>query len=128
MPEKILKFQFLLLIFFIAFFSILETCNLGVVTAKNEAFGRVTIEYMLMRMPVIVADSGANPELIDNGVTGMIYHLGNVVELADAIQVYIKNPALLEEQGEKAYEKAVEEFSAEKNADSIYAEMLGIVK
>mgnify|MGYP002624052332 FL=1 len=109
-------------------FSILETCNLGVVTAKNEAFGRVTIEYMLMRMPVIVADSGANPELIDNGVTGMIYHLGNVVELADAIQVYIKNPALLEEQGEKAYEKAVEEFSAEKNADSIYAEMLGFVK
>lgn len=109
-------------------FAILETCNLGVVTARDEAFGRVTIEYMLMRMPVIVSDSGANPELIDNGYTGMIYHLGNTEELANAIQKYISNPVLLEEHGSQAYKKATEEFSAEKNADLIYAELLDIVK
>lgn len=109
-------------------FSILENCNLGVVTAKNEAFGRVTIEYMLMRMPVIASDSGANPELIDNGSTGMIYHLGNTEELADTIQKYVNNPVLLDEQGGKACSKAVEEFSAERNTELIYAEMLNLIK
>lgn len=107
-------------------FSILETCNLGVVTARDEAFGRVTIEYMLMRMPVIASNSGANPELIDNGSTGMIYHLGNTEELADTIQKYVNNPTLLEEQGGKAYSKAVKEFSAERNAELVYAEMLDL--
>ena len=108
-------------------FAVLKTCNLGIVTARNEAFGRVTIEFMLMRMPVIASDSGANPELIVNGSTGMIYHLGNAEELADAIQKYVINPALLEEQGGKAYSKAVEDFSAERNAELIYAEMLKVV-
>lgn len=108
-------------------FAVLKTCNLGIVTARNEAFGRVTIEYMLMRMPVIASDSGANPELIVNGSTGMIYHLGNTVELADTIRKYVINPALLEEQGSKAYLRAVEDFSAERNAELIYAEMLKVV-
>lgn len=109
-------------------FAVLKTCNLGIVTARNEAFGRVTIEFMLMRMPVIASDSGANPELIVNGSTGMIYHLGNTVELADTIRKYVINPALLEEQGSKAYLRAVEDFSAERNAELIYAEMLNLIK
>ena len=98
------------------------------VTAKDEAFGRVTIEYMLMRMPVIASDSGANQELVDSGSTGMIYHLGNTEELANAIQMYVNNPALLAEQGSKAYSKAIDEFSAEKNAELIYAEMLNMIQ
>ncbi len=109
-------------------FSILGKCNLGVVMAKDEAFGRVTIEYMLMRMPVVAADSGANPELIDDGETGKIYQLGNVYGLADAIQMYVDSPDLLEAQGEKAYLKAVSKFSAERNADLIYKEILNVVK
>ena len=108
-------------------FAILETCNLGVVTARDEAFGRVTIEYMLMKMPVVASDSGANPELVDDGITGMIYHLGNVLELADSIRVYANNPTLIEQQGENAYTKAVSEFSAEKNADLIYSEVEKII-
>ena len=109
-------------------FEVLRVCNLGIVTAKDEAFGRVTIEYMLMRMPVVAARSGANEELINNGSTGTIYHLGNVSELAESIQTYIDNPNLLEEQGKVAYAKAVNEFSAEKNAEFIYDEMLNILQ
>ncbi len=109
-------------------FEILRVCNLGIVTAKDEAFGRVTIEYMLMRMPIVAAKSGANEELIDNGYTGTIYHLGDVSELAESIQTYIDNSNLLEEQGKHAYAKAVNEFSAEKNAEFIYDEMLNILQ
>ncbi len=101
-------------------FSILREMNLGIVTAKDEAFGRVTIEEMLMRLPVIASDSGANPELVTPGITGDLYPLGDVETLADKIKQYMLNPEWLQEQGTKAYERAVRDFSAESNAERVW--------
>lgn len=101
-------------------FGVLQGMNVGVVCATDEAFGRTTIEFMLMKMPVVVSDSGANAELVRDGVDGMVYPLGNVSALADAIRNYVENPKLLDEHGEAAYEHARENFSAEQNAEIIY--------
>ena len=101
-------------------FGTLQDMNLGVVCAHDEAFGRTTIEFMLMHMPVVVSDSGANPELITPGKTGEIYPLHNVERLADAIEQYVKNPELLQMQGDDAAKVAKRDFSAEKNAELIY--------
>lgn len=109
-------------------FGVLKEMNLGVVAAKDEAFGRVTIEFMLMHMPVVVSDSGANPELIEVGKTGMIYPLGDAERLADCIEEYIKHPELLQTQGDAAAKVAKEEFSAEKNAELIYEQIEKAIK
>lgn len=101
-------------------FGALQNMNLGVVCARDEAFGRVTIEFMLMHMPVVVSDSGANPELIAHGKTGAIYPLGKVEMLANAIENYVHHPKLLQSQGDMAAEVAKRDFSAEKNAELIY--------
>lgn len=104
-------------------FGALQEMNLGVVAARDEAFGRVTVEYMLMHMPVIVSDSGANPELVENGKTGMIYPLGNAERLADCIEYYVKHPEFLQTQGDAAAESAKNNFSAERNAELIYEQI-----
>ena len=109
-------------------FGVLKDMNLGVVTARDEAFGRVTIEYMLMHMPVVVSDSGANPELIEEGKTGMIYHLGNFGQLADYIEEYVKHPELLQKQGDVAAKVAKENFSASRNAELIYEQIKKAIK
>lgn len=101
-------------------FGALQNMNLGVVCARDEAFGRVTIEFMLMHMPVVVSDSGANPELITQGKTGAVYPLGKVEMLANAIENYVHHPKLLQSQGDMAAEVAKRDFSAEKNAELIY--------
>lgn len=101
-------------------FTVLKEINLGVVCAKCEAFGRTTIEFMLMKMPVVVSDSGANPELIRNGQDGYIYPSGDVDALAETIKRYVVQPELLQLQGESAYQYAIDNFSAEKNAEAIY--------
>ena len=101
-------------------FGALQNMNLGVVCARDEAFGRVTIEFMLMHMPVVVSDSGANPELIAHGKTGAVYPLGKVERLANAIENYVHHPELLQSQGDMAAEVAKRDFSAEKNAELIY--------
>lgn len=104
-------------------FGALQEMNLGVVCARDEAFGRTTIEFMLMHMPVIVSDSGANPELIEEGKTGMIYPLDNAERLADCIEHYVKHPELLQLQGDAAAEVARKNFSAERNAELIYEQI-----
>lgn len=101
-------------------FAVLKGMNLGVVSATDEAFGRTTIEFMLMKMPVVVSDSGANAELIRNGQDGCVYPSGDADALAAAIKRYVEHPELLQVQGNSARQYAVDNFSAEKNAESIY--------
>lgn len=101
-------------------FAVLKAMNVGVVSATDEAFGRTTIEFMLMKMPVVVSDSGANAELIRNGQDGCVYPSGDADALAAAIKRYVEHPELLQVQGKSARQYAVDNFSAEKNAESIY--------
>lgn len=108
-------------------FDVLQKMNLGVVTAHDEAFGRVTIEYMLMKMPVIVSRSGASPELVKSGQTGIIYELGDVEALADGIEKYCSSPDLLVSQGEAAFSDATERFSAGSNMEHIYNQIVEVL-
>ena len=101
-------------------FAVLKEMNLGVVSATDEAFGRTTIEYMLMKMPVVVSDSGANAELMRNGQDGYVYPSGDAYALAAAIKRYVEHPELLQVQGESARQNAINNFSAETNAEAIH--------
>lgn len=109
-------------------FDVLQQKNLGVVAARDEAFGRVTVECMLMKMPVIASRSGGSPELIKPGVTGDLYDLGDVDALANLIEKYDKNPELLAEQGHNAAIDVAERFSAVNNAENIYKQIVDVVK
>lgn len=109
-------------------FGMLQEMNLGVVCAKDEAFGRTTIEFMLMKMPVVVSDSGANKELVCEGINGNVYPIGDVAALAKRIRGYVERPELLDVHGEAAYEHARENFSAEQNADVIYKTIKEVMK
>ena len=101
-------------------FGILQQMNLGVVTARDEAFGRVTVECMLMQMPVIASRSGGSPELIKPGATGNLYDLGDTEALAELIEGYVKQPEMMVKQGQFAAIDVAERFSAVSNAESIY--------
>lgn len=108
-------------------FQILQGMNLGVVAARDEAFGRVTVEFMLMRMPVIASRSGANAELIEPGVSGEVYPLGDPIALADAIEQYVRNPELLDIHGRAGELSAKQFFSAEKNAEAVYEQIQNVI-
>lgn len=61
----------------------------ALVCSRAEAFGRITPEYMSIGLQVIASNTGANPELIENGVNGYIYNHKNIEDLAFKIlQIY----------------------------------------
>ncbi len=64
----------------------MRSSDVVLVCSKSEAFGRVTIEAMAAGKPVIGARCGATPELIRDGVNGLLYDLGDSKDLANKIK------------------------------------------
>ena len=65
----------------------IRIADVVLVCSRWEAFGRVTVEAMLVGKSIIgTANSGGTAELIHDEETGLLYEAGNHVELADKIQ------------------------------------------
>lgn len=99
---------------------VLDTMDIGVVCSRSEGFGLVTCEYMESSMPVVGADSGATPELIDDGYNGYLYPLGKVDILADKLKELIIDKNKRIRMGMNAYERVYMNFSIKKNTDEMY--------
>ena len=95
-------------------------CQIGVMASRMEAFGRVTVEYMLSGLLTIASDTGANPELLRNGKDGLLYESGNPESLAKCLIWCEKNRSKMQEMANRAQLEARERFSSEKTAYSIY--------
>ena len=52
----------------------------------KEQFGRVVIESLASRTPVVAADSGELPSLVDSTGGGWIFHEGNAASLAASVR------------------------------------------
>ena len=100
-----------------------------VLPSHNEPFGRVLIEAMALGVPVIGADSGAVPEIIDDGEDGFLVPLDAPDSLAEAI-FNLYNHTLLRKRIEKAgWEKVNKKFSAKvysENIEKIYNKVLSV--
>lgn len=99
---------------------LLKTMDVGLTTSYNEAFGRVTIEYMMNHLAVIASDGGANLEIITDDVDGFIYPAGNDLVLADKMQCLITDNQTRKMLAEKGFEKAMNNFSSTANSDNIF--------
>lgn len=101
--------------------------DVEIVSSVSEAYGRVTVEGMLSRNPVIVSNSGASMELVQDGVTGLVYECGNPASLADRMQQLISDVEACKEMGERAYKYAMEHELLDKSVDElekVYCEVL----
>ena len=93
--------------------------DVEIVASVSEAFGRVTAEAMFARNPVIASDAGANPELVEDCETGLIFHNMNVESLAAKMRYLIENREMIPSMGENAFHYAVERYTIGHNADNI---------
>ncbi len=104
----------------------MRAADVMLICSHWEPFGRVTIEAMLAGKPVIGANSGATAELIQDGVTGLLYDSGNHDELADKIQYLCKNPEERLKLGAAARVWATDRFTQERYAKEVF-DLLGEV-
>lgn len=107
---------------------IASTMDVGIMSSHCEAFGRATVEYMFQNLAVIVNDSGANPEIITDGQTGLIYMHDSAKSLADKMQMLIENKNLLKELGNNGRKEAIKRFQSDDNTRSIYTLYNNVLK
>lgn len=63
--------------------------NQGVLLTRWEGFGLVLAEYMVAGVPIIATDIDSVPELVQNGVNGLLVEVNNPFSTAEAsIQIY----------------------------------------
>jgi len=87
--------------------------DVGIMCSKAEGLGRVTIEYMLLGMPVIASNGGANSEIVINKQNGILFTLENIDELSNAVEFCLNNRDEIRRMGENARRDVEKRFSAD---------------
>lgn len=80
------------------------------------------LEAMAMRRAVVATPVGAIPELVDDGVNGILVPPGDAAALADALERLLADPPLRQRIGDAARRKVEERFDIRRNIGR-YAEL-----
>lgn len=98
----------------------LQDMNIGLMLSKHEAFGRVTVEYMMHYVCVIASNTSANPEIIHDGENGVLYDFGSPEQLASKIELLVTDRKLMKHLAGKGYDDAMREYLSVANSNKIY--------
>jgi glycosyltransferase involved in cell wall biosynthesis len=98
---------------------IMNSIDLLLHTPLNEGLGRVILEAMICEKPVVAADVGGIPEIIDHGIQGFLVPAGDTAAMARESLKILKDPELSKALGRAGRERALD-FSTEKMVRKIH--------
>lgn len=96
-------------------------CDLLALPSRNEGWGLSLMEAMACSRPVVAAKVGGVPELVRDGVEGILVEPGDVNGLGDAISSLLSDKGARKRMGRAGRER-VEAFSWEDTADKVLRE------
>jgi glycosyltransferase involved in cell wall biosynthesis/GT2 family glycosyltransferase len=88
-------------------------CDVLLAPSRYESFGLVYVEGMIFGRPVIGGAGGGGPEVIEDGVTGLVVPPGDAAALAQAMSRLAADPALRRAMGEAGRRRYEERFAVE---------------
>jgi glycosyltransferase involved in cell wall biosynthesis len=99
----------------------------AVVASDAEPFGLVILEGMSAGVPVIATASGGAAEIIEPGVTGLLFEPGNPEALASSWRQLSSDPSLADRLVKNAYERLLDRFHPDRQAIEIAGVIRGVV-
>ena len=91
---------------------LLPLADLMLMPSELESFGLAALEAMACRVPAIATRVGGVPELIDDGVNGLLYEVGAVEAMAEGAIQLLKSRDRLEVMRDAARKTARSRFCA----------------
>jgi L-malate glycosyltransferase len=91
---------------------LLPLADIMLMPSQLESFGLAALEAMACKVPAIATRVGGVPELIEDGVTGLLYPVGNVEDMASGVIGLLKNRSRLQTMREAARKDAQKRFCA----------------
>lgn len=92
----------------------IEAMDVGVNTSASEGFSNAIIEYMAAGLPVVATDVGGNRELIEHGINGYLYPVGDYRQAAAWIVRLLKDFSFRRKIGDANRRKIATDFTYEK--------------
>ncbi|KAF2467654.1 mannosyltransferase [Lindgomyces ingoldianus] len=111
--------------------TLLCTSRLLVYTPRNEHFGIVPLEAMLAGTPVLAANEGGPTETVISGQTGWLRDVKKVQDWTEVMRIALEDgpgEERLKEMGKWGRERVISEFSKEKMAETLEAEIQGMTR
>jgi len=104
-------------------------CDVFVLPSVSaESFGITLIEAMAAGRPVVASRIGGVPEIVDDGVNGLLFEPWDSRGLSEAVNTLLGDPELAADLGRRAHESAEENYSWPKVArriEEVYMEVAG---
>jgi L-malate glycosyltransferase len=106
--------------------SLLQATDLFLLPSQTESFGLAALEAMACGSPVVASRAGGIPEVVDDGVTGILEPVGAVEAMGRRAVELLRDPPRYAAMREAAIAKA-REFSADRIVpmyEQLYQEVL----
>jgi glycosyltransferase involved in cell wall biosynthesis len=106
---------------------ILACCDMAVLPSQAEGFSNALLEYMATGLPTVATDVGGIPEVIENGINGLLVRPNDRTALAAAISSLLENPHFAAQLGAAGRERVRRHFDFVQltfNVDALYTELL----
>lgn len=100
---------------------LLPAFDLFVLPSRSEALGFVLVEAGLAGVPVIATRVGGIPEVVEDGVGGILVPVDNRPLLTEAMETLAHSPELRATYSKTLQEKVAREFSRDQMIDSTFA-------
>jgi glycosyltransferase involved in cell wall biosynthesis len=109
----------------------LQAADVGLFTSESESFCLSILEAMCFACPSVAMRVGGIPEVIEDGVSGLLVPFGDPAPLARAVEGLIQDPTRRAQLGRAAQARARERFSAEAIVplyEALYRRVIGEVQ
>lgn len=84
--------------------SLMRRCSIFVLASRSEAMGRVLLEAMAARKPVLAARATGIPRYVRDGENGLLFESGNPEDLSAKLLQIVNDQPLQQRMGERGYE------------------------
>ena len=106
--------------------TLLQATDLFLLPSQTESFGLAALEAMACGAPVVASRAGGLPEVVDDGVNGILEPVGSVEAMSRRAVELLRDPARYRAMREAAIAKA-QEFSADRIVpayEALYQEVM----
>lgn len=92
---------------------IYSSSDIFVLPTYEDCFPLVLLEAMAYGLPIVTTDEGGIPDIVANGVNGLICERKDPVSLANCIEKLLTDEQLRKDMGLKGYERYCQMFTSE---------------
>ena len=94
--------------------TVLGLSDLFLLPSSQESFGLSALEAMSCEVPVVASRAGGIPEVVQDGVTGLLADIGDTDAMTQAALSILQDEERRRQMGQAGRQRAIEEFYPQK--------------